>query len=167
MWKWLRQHSTPHNTSDGKTPSSHPLVESSSPTIKCSQPTNSIPSAASSVPSVQSPEFQTKSPKSSVPKVVETVLSLQQSLQGLVDSKHSSLDLIEEWVTCHEGDITAVLMEVVNQPSRACLSSCHQMDLEVQEKLLTAFTSHYAPVYTTGSVNCMYNMLSLALTGTK
>ena len=150
----LRQNSTPHNTYDGETPSSHLLVESSSPTIRSSQPTNSIPSAASSVPSVQSPEFQAKSPKNSVPKVVETVLSLQQSLQGIVDSNNPSLDLIEEWVTCHEGDIAGVLMEVVNQPHRVCLSSCHQMDLEVQEQLLPAFTSYYAPVYTTGSENC-------------
>ena len=73
---------------------------------------------------------------------------------------------IEEWVTCHEGDIAAVVMKV-NQPSRVCLSSCHQIDPEVQEKLLPAFTSHYAPVYTTGSGNCMYSMLSLALFGTE
>ena len=35
------------------------------------------------------------------------------------------------------------------------------------EKLLPAFTLQYVPVYTSGSGNCMYNMLSIALTGTE
>ena len=55
----------------------------------------------------------------------------------------------------------------VNQPSRAILSSFHSTDVGVREKLLPAFTLFYVPVYTTGSGNCMYNMISLTLTGTE
>ena len=84
----------------------------------------------------------------------------------MVNCENPATDLMSNWAKCHEGDITAALIEI-NQPSRAILSSFHSTDVGVREKFLPAFTLFYVPVYTTGSGNCMYNMISLTLTGTE
>ena len=160
----LRQRSTPCDESDSGTAPSHIPVEDSSPPTKSSQPTNSIPAVTLPVHLVLSP---TQSPNISVPEVpTTTVLSLQQSLHAMVSCRNPSIDLIREWIESHDGQIRAALFEV-NHSSRACLDTSHHEDVNVLEKLLPAFTSQYVPVYTSGSGICMYNMLSIALTGTE
>ena len=191
----LRKRSGSHDTSDNESQTSHLLVHSSSSlSNKPNQPmTSSVSVVATPVPSVQrnsSPPIQTNSPTKSapgtdmpsvqnnsfliiqpqppiisVPHVVSPVLSLQEELETMVNCENPATDLISNWAKCHEGDIKATLMEV-NQPSRVILSSFHSTDVGVREKLLPAFTLFYVPVYTTGSGNCMYNIILLTLTGT-
>lgn len=144
-------------------------VQSNSSPIHLKLPTNSAPGVATPVPLVlgnSSATMQPKSPFKSVPDVATPVLSLQEDLEEIINCDNPDFNMIANWAKCHNGDIMAALMEV-NQSSRASFSSFHCMDVDVQEKLLPAFTLRYVPVYTTGSGNCMYNMLSLAPTGTE
>ena len=71
--------------------------------------------------------IQPKPPIISVPHVASPVLSIQEELETIVNCENPATDLISNWEKCHEGDITATLMEV-NQPSRSILSSFHIAD---------------------------------------
>ena len=117
--------------------------------------------------SISTPDIQANSPTMFVTHIATPVVrSLRDSLEAIVRCANPTSDLMKKWAQSHDNDITAVMMDV-NQPSRASMNSFHQVDVVVQEKLLPAFTSQYIPVHTTGSGNCMYNMVSLALTGTE
>ena len=56
---------------------------------------------------------------------------------------------------------------MINTPFRATSSNCHLVDILEMEKIFAAVTSPYIPVCTKGDGNCMYNMLSLSLSGTE
>ena len=113
---------------------------------------------------------------STVPMVVKSlsstndvdllVFSLQTSLQYIVNANSPSTETIVQWAGCHNSKLQTI-MNVVNCPSRATFSNLLQVDVVVQKKLLPAFTSEYLPVCTKGGGNCMYNMVSLALSGTE
>ena len=117
--------------------------------------------------SISSPDIQSIPPTVCVPNIdTPLVQSLQCSLKAIVHCADPNSNLMKKWRESHGNEIAAVMLEV-NQPSRASFNSFHEVDVVVQEKLLPAFTSQYVPVLTTGSGNCMYNMISLALTGTE
>ena len=117
--------------------------------------------------SISTPDIQANTPTIFVTHTATPVVqSLRGSLEAIVHCANPTSDLMKTWAQSHGHEITAVMMDV-NQPSRASVNSFHQVDVVVQEKLLPAFTSQYVPVHTTGSGNCMYNMVSLSLTGTE
>ena len=96
----------------------------------------------------------------------QLVSSLKTALEVIVNENSPTVESITKWANSHSHEIDCIL-KVINIPCRATFSNCHLVDILEKEKIFAAVTSQYVPVCTKGDGNCIYNMLSLSLSGTE